>query len=178
MVSFRPDAATNENIHTVIAYSKAGDISIGNVAKSDLTKQSMDAYENFKLLLGRSFNERIKGRNKTPSEVTRDYIRELLKLFESKYRKSKKIEYIVMTVPEIWTNEKNNRITRDNLQDIFESLGYYDVQLVSEPAAATAYFCHAHKLDTKINPGGSDFNGDLLVIDYGGGTLDVTLCIK
>jgi len=176
LVSFRPDAATNEYIPSIITYNKTGNISIGNVAKANATKQSVDAYENFKLHLGRNFNDPIAGKSKTPNEVTSDYIRELLELFKSKHRKGNKIEYIVMTVPEIWTNEKNNRVTRDNLQDIFEQLGYFDVQLVSEPAAAAAYFCHAHQLDLNSNPSKSGYSGDLVVVDYGGGTLDVTLC--
>ena len=149
LIIFRTDAGSNEYIPTVITYNKNGSVSIGKTAKASLTKHSVDAYENFKLLLGTNSNEYIEGKNKTPIDVTHDFIGKLLELFISKQRKGTAIECIVMTVPEIWAGEKSNRITAENIEAIFKKLGHHDIQLISEPLAATAYFCHAYKHDKK-----------------------------
>lgn len=51
-----------------------------------------------------------------------------------------------------------------------DSAGNPCVQIVSEPAAASAYFSYNFRQETNQN-----FDGMLLLIDYGGGTLDITL---
>lgn len=45
-----------------------------------------------------------------------------------------------------------------------------NVEVVSEPEAASAYFAYNYEAETS-----KSFNGYLLLIDYGGGTLDITL---
>lgn len=71
-----------------------------------------------------------------------------------------------MTIPEACT-------TRENIRTILTDIGLNKEQFSfqSEPVSAAAYFCRQWK-KTQNSP----FLGKLLVIDYGGGTLDVTLC--
>ena len=60
---------------------------------------------------------------------------------------------------------------RTIIRNICRSLEFVDkVQVVSEPAAASAFFAHNFYLSTKEN-----FEGRILLVDYGGGTLDITL---
>jgi len=178
LVSFKSKAKDNDYIPTIVSYNnKNHDISIGNAAKQNLTSKSHEAYENFKLLLGKNFDDVIEGKTKTPIQVTHDFI----KCFLEEYKKSQRIEKIdgiVMTVPETWFREASNRTARENIEGIFRKLGYseFEFQLESEPVAAAAYFCKAHELNKEMNPKGKKYTGFITVIDYGGGTLDVTLC--
>ena len=61
------------------------------------------------------------------------------------------------------------RILRSILQNEI-SCPVKHVQVVTEPEAASAYFAYHYEKET-----GKPFNGSLLLIDYGGGTLDITL---
>ena len=172
--------SANDYIPTIISYNENdhSDFCIGEIAKDNLTKKGFvnSTYENFKLSLGKSFNKVIEGKKKTPSEVTHDFIGKFLKSFEDDQKKknsSTKIQSIVMTVPDIWLKEESNYATRENIEKIFLELGYDKdlFQLHSEPVAAAAFFRHAYKIDK-----GSDYSGHITVIDYGGGTLDITVC--
>ena len=146
--NFQMDVSSTDYIPTVVAY-KDDEILIGNAAKMRLTKKAFDAYEHFKLRLGKDFNKQIEGKNKTPLEVTTDYIKILLE----KYKQAQNIdniEGIVMTVPETWFREASNRATRDNIESIYNSLGYEDIfRLESEPVAAAGYFCWAYRNEKK-----------------------------
>lgn len=174
---FQPSASSADYIPTVVAY-KGEEVCIGNIAKKNITKKGYEAYEYFKLRLGSDANTVIENKTKTPTEVTADYIRELL----AEYRRVQNIDSIdgvVMTVPETWFREESNRTARENIEKIYEELGYdieSQFQLESEPVAAAGYFCWAYEHSKEKNPQGGKFNGFITVVDYGGGTLDVTLC--
>jgi molecular chaperone DnaK len=176
---FRFAASDNQYIPTIVAYNKNknNEISIGDDAKWDLTSKDFEVYEHFKLRLGKNFDEVIEGKTKTPIQVTHDFIKQLLEAYK-KSQNIDEIEGIVMTVPETWFREASNRTARENIEKMFKELGYGELkfQLESEPVAAAAYFCRAYERDIKTNPEKKKYNGFIIVIDYGGGTLDVTLC--
>jgi molecular chaperone DnaK len=172
--SFKARAGDADYIPTVVAYNtkKNNEISIGKDAKSDLTSKNFETYEHFKLLLGKNADKVIEGKTKTPTQVTQDFISKLLDEYKAS-QKVNKLDGIVMTVPETWFREESNRTARENIEGIFKKLGYSDseFQLESEPVGAVTYFCWSYK--QKL---GKEYIGDITVIDYGGGTLDVTLC--
>ena len=78
-----------------------------------------------------------------------------------------------MTIPEVWYREQSNFTARENIRTILTEIGMKPEQFKfqSEPVAAAAYFCWLWK--EKYHEG---YDGRMIVIDYGGGTLDVTLC--
>jgi molecular chaperone DnaK len=166
-------------IPTVVAYNKNknNEISIGVGAKKKITSKDFEAYEYFKLRLGKNFDEVIEGKSRTPSQVTYDFIEELLETYKAG-QNINEIDGIVMTVPETWFREASNRTATENIEGMFKKLGYgeFNFQLESEPVAAAAYFCWAYERNKETNPQGIKYNGFITVIDYGGGTLDVTLC--
>lgn len=169
---FTPNASASSYIPTVIAY-KGDDVIIGTLAKNNITKKGYDAYEHFKLRLGRDADKVIENRSKSPLQVTTDYIKKILAQYQDVQNISH-IDGIVMTVPETWFREASNRTARENIEGIYASLGYdteTQFQLESEPVAATAYFCHNYERSA-----GKKYDGHITVVDYGGGTLDVTLC--
>lgn len=175
--SFKRGAAANDYIPSVVSYNKGDnhDISIGDTAKMKIASKDFDVYENFKLRLGKNFDRKNENESKTPIQVTHDFFKNLLDI----YKKSQHIDgidRIVMTVPEIWFREESNRTAGENIEGIFEELGYSDFELHSEPVAAAAYFRWAFEHNKESNPEGNKYNGFITVIDYGGGTLDVTLC--
>jgi len=172
--SFRLDASASDYIPSVITYNKhkETDISIGNAAKLSLTSKNTETYENFKLRLCGNFNnanEIIEGKTKTPLQVTHDFLKHLFSAYRNKQRINT-IDFVTMTIPEAWLHSQS---ARENIEKIFNKLGFDDFQfqLESEPVAAAAYFCHAYEQKNT-----SKYHGFILVIDFGGGTLDVTLC--
>lgn len=174
---FQMSAGSSEYIPTVVAY-KGTEISIGEIAKKNITKKGYEAYEHFKLRLGQDARQIMQGKSKSPLEVTSDYIRTLL----DEYRENQNvsgIDAIVMTVPETWFREASNRTARENIEGIYRQLGYdieTQFQLESEPVAAAGYFCWSYAHSVEKNPTGEPYSGYITVVDYGGGTLDVTLC--
>ena len=76
---FQMSAGSTEYIPTVIAY-KGAEISIGDVAKKNMTKKGYEAYEHFKLRLGQDAHQTIPGKSKSPLDVTTDYIRTILEV--------------------------------------------------------------------------------------------------
>jgi len=166
--SFKIDAVEEaiDYIPSVIAYSANGSQQIGKIAKRNLNNRNIEAYENFKLDLGDNFDKVYEGKtkNKTPTQVTMDYINNLLRVYISNMSVSS-LEEIVMTVPTAWYGKPE---ILNNIEYIYIELGYSNCVLKSEPEAAAAFFCHCYE-EGKAKA----YDGDILVIDYGGGTLDV-----
>jgi len=174
IMPFKSAASSPEYIPSSVAYrEKNGSIEVivGQKAKSHLTNKSFQVYERFKLFLCES-EERLKqyGYNSTPPEkVTEDYFRVLFDTYE----KVQGIEVVelVVTVPEIWLKEEKHRTAREKIKEICQKVGLPLKKIISEPQAACAYFCYAHKENER-----NDFRGHVLVVDFGGGTLDISLC--
>lgn len=166
----RFDNQTREFFPTIIAYRKDDDSVryIGEMAKHYMLSSKYDVYENFKLSLGQNAEEK-NGRRKSPGEVARDFLEEVINRFQEK--SGQPINNLVMTVPDIWKNEEKNKIAVDHLMDLYEKLGFEaeeQVRFESEPVSAVAYYCREVCQDA--------YNGFAVVVDYGGGTLDLTLC--
>ena len=169
---FRRTANDTDYIPTVISYIQRRDnlsVQIGKAAKMR-GDGNPNTYGRFKLRLGTRFDAPLPGKEKTAHEVARDFISKLLQDFRDSGRT---IERLVMTIPEAWYREQSNYTTRENIRTILTDIGLGREQFSfqSEPVAAAAYFCWQWE-KTQNAP----FLGKLLVIDYGGGTLDVTLC--
>lgn len=164
LTCFRQQAGNNSYVPTMIHYGRVTEI--GEAARAEAG--SPDFYSHFKLLLGSAFDKPMPGKTKTPHEAARDYIGSLLKECKDA---GQELDKIVMTIPEAWYREKSNMTARDHIMEIYRELKFDHVQFQSEPVAAAAYYCWRHQQE---NSGA--YKGKLLVIDYGGGTLDVTLC--
>ena len=90
------------------------------------------------------------------------------------------MEDYMICVPEEWDKTLRQMDGRGVLRDILTQDVVYsptkkklrpeNLHIVTEPEAASAYFAHLYRKNT-----GTAFNGYLLLIDYGGGTLDITL---
>ncbi len=150
----------------------------GRGAKDQIGKKPYRTFEAFKMLLT-SDNQKMltkQGYDEkyTPQEITRIYLEENLKGLLKRYGDREEIlENVVICVPEIWANSEQTIDGRNILLNILTEkidIPIKHVQVVTEPEAASAYFAHNFERET-----GKRFNGHLLLIDYGGGTLDLTL---
>lgn len=144
-------------------------IYIGEEAKTFFKNGDKETYSKFKILLHDTDAQKLSSYNYrkiTPKEIAKKYIQTLLDIYK-KEQNIQSIESIVITVPEIWLNDDmKGRAVIDSIAKELD-LPY---KFISEPVAAGAYFLHNYKEKKQLS-----FNGHLLVFDYGGGTLDITL---
>ena len=144
-----------------------------------------DVYERFKMLILEENNDEILRQNgydsgeRSPRKILTAYLTNLLSAMMNRYEKGGRIDKLVACVPEEWDKSFRHLDGRNILRSILINDVTYcgghrmkpeDVQIVTEPEAASAYF--AHQYQKKAN---KPFRGHLLLIDFGGGTLDITL---
>jgi len=146
------------------------EIYIGEEAKSSLVRENSQTFINFKILLYETDTQKLANYNykdKSPKEVAKLYLKTLLQIYKEE-QNIDKISSLVLTVPEIWIQDDMQ--ARTIIKEIADELKLPLKKLISEPVAAGAYFIDNHK---KRNS--TSYDGHLLVFDYGGGTLDITL---
>lgn len=146
------------------------------------TDSKARAFSAFKMLLTENneelLQERGYGSDYTPRAIAKEFLRQQIGKVLNNYG-VQQVENLVICVPEVWTTRagvcQGKLDGRTILRDICAGLSYVDpehIRIVSEPAAASAYFAHHYR---RTNEKGANFSGSLLIIDYGGGTLDLTL---
>ena len=161
---------------SIVAVSDKGRVFVGLKARQKVDEDDVRVLKNFKMLLSERNSDVLADRNYdailTPETVTEKYITAILNDYMDQNLNGAKIDKLVVGVPEIWFSDASTIDSRTKLEEIIKKNPKVDdVQLVSEPALACAYFTNNYKKNT-----GKDFVGKLLLIDYGGGTLDVALC--
>lgn len=165
---FHFDTNARDFFPTAIAYDKDGNILIGNAAKRKQMNKQYDYYEAFKLKLNEQAGQ-SEERERSPIQVTEDFLHELFR--KLKHDRDITASKIVQTVPDVWQNEPDYRNARERLTEIYQKFGMEPGEnffLESEPVAAAAYYCQ------KCGKGA--YHGHIIIVDYGGGTLDLTLC--
>ncbi len=165
-------AGSTEYIPSWVSYEKEEDsVGIGNAARNRQLDEDYLVFSRFKILLNETNQDRLKQEgfeSKSPERCARDYLKHLLAAY-CKENNRAKIEQLVITVPEIWIKE-NDHTSRKVLESICHELNLPLKRLLSEPVAATAYFSYCFKQQHQ-----RPFDGHVLVCDYGGGTLDLSL---
>jgi len=139
-------------------------------------------FKGFKLLLGRMADRDLLKKHGydsegdfCPASITENYLRTTLESVSRKLN-PEKIEKIIAGYPLIWLDKEISGEALSIYQEVFKKITKEvtpDAVLVfeSEPALSCAYFANQYKKTTK-----GDFKGHILLIDYGGGTLDINLC--
>ncbi len=144
-------------------------------------------FEGFKVLLTENNPQKLSNYSSDfesethPRKITSRYLDHILKLAMSEYTDSKKIDRLVVGIPAVWEDqttpdEKPNPLNENKsaLEDIIRDLGYVDeVILRTEPELACGYYLYNNRVNSGDKNG---YSGYLLLIDYGGGTLDIALC--
>lgn len=150
-----------------------GRIYHGANAKDKAGKKNFSTYTAFKMLLPEIDQQHLATHgytDKMPAEITKMFLEKCVEDTLEKYGESK-IERLVICAPEIWNDALGTLDGRNVLREVCGKIdSIAEVQVVSEPAAASA-FC-AYNYQKKE---GKPYVGKILLIDYGGGTLDITL---
>lgn len=160
-------------ISSVLALDK-GTVKYGTAARLCTGKKDVRTFKAFKMLLPENDNAYLKLRGYdetyTPQKVAALFIENVLRQVLKDVHDTK-IKQLVIGIPEIWNEKADAQNGREVLGTICKRIDFIeDVQVVSEPAAASAFFAHNFQIST-----GKPFNGKILLVDYGGGTLDITL---
>lgn len=167
------------SIPSVVSISKKGVITCGAGAKEQVGKKTVRIFEAFKMLLNEPNQEMLHRRGYddvyTPRVITKHFLESTLQgVLHREGEES--IENIVICVPEIWGKKLDSLNALDGrviLRDVLKKeidIPVKHIQVVTEPEAASAFIAYNYEKETRKN-----FNGHLLLIDYGGGTLDLTL---
>lgn len=164
------------SIPSVVSISKKGVITSGAAAKEQVGKKTVRIYEAFKMLINETNNDMLRHRGydseNTPQLITSYFLESVLQ-GAMKREGSERIDNVVICAPEIWWNDVHTLDGRQVLRTVLKDeidLPVKDVRVVTEPEAASAFIAYNYEKATK-----NSFNGHLLLIDYGGGTLDLTL---
>ena len=150
----------------------------GNAARNMLGEPDVLAFRGFKMLLAQEPNEEILKDRGYVGENTPEYITELyLKHVISdslKKKKEDKVDLLVIGAPECWFQSMRMVDARGALRKICQNICKSGLvnrfELRSEPTDAAAFCAWGYEQNT-----GKQFSGKIMVIDYGGGTLDTAL---
>lgn len=163
-------------IPSVVSYNtRKNEYKYGKSAKNLTGNKNVIIFKAFKMLLNEQMSEEnLRKRNydpeNTPEKIASFFLEKVLKSALAKTGDDH-IGRLVIGVPEVWGQSLNTFDGRTALNRICRSFDFVDkAEVVSEPAAASAFFAYNYKIISKKN-----FDGRVLLIDYGGGTLDITL---
>ena len=138
----------------------------------------MIAFRGFKMLLGQDpdqpmLKERGYVGENTPEHITELFLEHVISESLNKLNESK-IDLLVVGAPECWFQSMQMVDARGTLRNICQSIcekkNINHFELRSEPTDAAAFCVWKYE-----QMSGKHFSGKLMVIDYGGGTLDTTL---
>ncbi len=136
----------------------------GTSARERLGKKGIVGFRGFKMLLNEQMNpQMLRERNysdkHTPEFITSFFLRSVLENTLKKLGEDK-IGLLVIGAPECWFQSIRTIDARGTLR----------VELRSEPTDAAAFCVWNYEKKNK-----KQFDGSILVVDYGGGTLDTAL---
>lgn len=166
---------TSPFIPSVVLKDESEEFDFGLMAKQRVSESEATIYKGFKMMMTQTDEQKRKERGydkqHTPEWITKKYLEEILEE-TLEVLEEETIGRLVVGVPANWYEKKVPALECcTKLRDICRSFSFVEeVQIVNEPAAASAYFTWNYKKVT-----GEDFCGYLFVVDYGGGTLDITI---
>ncbi len=143
---------------SVVAFTKDGQILVGEPARRQAVSNPEGTVMAAKRKMGTDFKYRVYGKEYTPQQIAAFILQKIKK--DSEEFLGEKVEKAVITVPAYFDDNQ-----RQATKDAGSIAGLDVVRLVNEPTAAAFAF-------------GLDKTGkaqQVLVFDFGGGTLDVTI---
>jgi molecular chaperone DnaK len=140
-----------------VAFTKDGQVLVGEPAKRQAVTNPEGTITGIKRKMGTDSKVEVYGKKYTPQEISAHILRKIKQDAESYL--GEKVEKAVVTVP-AYFNDNQRQATKD----AGTIAGLDVVRIINEPTAASL----AYGLD-------KEGENKLLVFDFGGGTLDVTL---
>jgi molecular chaperone DnaK len=149
----------NRLIPSIVAVDKEGDLKVGETAKRVAKLGGAAAIREIKRLMGKPDSKtHIKGKAYRPEEVSALILKELRKT--AKKALGTEVDEVVLSVPANFDDAAKTATI-----EAAHIAGLKVAQLVNEPTAAALAFGIDH----------ADIEEQILVFDFGGGTLDITI---
>ena len=143
---------------SIVAFSKDGDLLVGEPARRQAVTNPENTIREAKRKMGTDFLYKIQGKDYKPQQISAFILQKIKRDAEAFTGDS--ITKAVITVPAYFDDNQ-----RQATKDAGTIAGLDVVRIISEPTAASlAFGLDKNKQDMKI-----------LVFDFGGGTLDVTI---
>lgn len=143
---------------SVVAFSKEGDLLVGEPARRQAVSNPENTIVAAKRKMGTEYSFTVRGKEYKPQQISSFILQKIKKDAEAFVGEG--IEKAVITVPAYFDDNQ-----RQATKDAGTIAGLDVVRIINEPTAASlAFGLDKSKEDMKI-----------LVFDFGGGTLDVTL---
>ncbi len=143
---------------SVVAFTKDGQMLVGEPARRQAISNPRNTITAAKRKMGTTFKYKINGKEYTPQQISAFLLQKIKK--DAEEFVGEPIQKVVITVPAYFDDDQ-----RQATKDAGTIAGLDVVRLVNEPTAASMAF----GLDK------SDKDLKILVFDFGGGTLDVTI---
>ncbi len=152
-----PNAEGNRLTPSVVAFTKTGEVLVGEPAKRQAILNAERTVRSIKRHMGSDYKVKIDNKEYTPQEISAFVLRKLRKDAEAAL--GGKVRRAVITVPAYFEDSQ-----RQATKDAGRIAGLEVMRIINEPtAAALAYGVDKNKEETVI------------VCDLGGGTFDVSL---
>lgn len=142
---------------SVVAFTKDGQILVGEPARRQAVSNPERTITAIKRKMGTDYKVKIDGKEYTPQEISAFILKKIKKDAEAFL--GEKLEKAVITVP-AYFNDNQRQATKD----AGRIAGLDVVRIINEPTAASLAYGLEKEGELKI-----------LVFDFGGGTLDVTI---
>ncbi|HEU5002944.1 MAG TPA: molecular chaperone DnaK [Actinomycetota bacterium] len=152
-----PNAEGHRTTPSVVAFSKSGEILVGEVAKRQAITNPDRTFRSIKREMGTDWSTSVDGKRWTPQEISAQILMKLKRDAEAYL--GDKIVQAVITVP-AYFNDAQRQATKEAGQ----IAGLEVLRIINEPTAASL----AYGLDKSTDQ-------TILVFDLGGGTFDVSL---
>src|SRR5438128_1906836 len=152
-----PNAEGHRTTPSVVAFSKGGEILVGEVAKRQAITNPDRTFRSIKREMGTSWSASVDGKRWTPQEISAQILMKLKRDAEAYL--GDKIIQAVITVPAYF-----NDAQRQATKEAGTIAGLEVLRSINEPTAASL----AYGLDKSADQ-------TILVFDLGGGTFDVSL---
>lgn len=143
---------------SVVAFTKDGQLIVGEPARRQMISNPEGTVIAAKRRMGTDFKFRVWGKEYTPQQVSSFILQKIKRDAEAFLGEA--VDRAVITVP-AYFNDNQRQATKD----AGEIAGLQVVRIINEPTAASL----AYGLDK------SDKDLKIMVFDFGGGTLDVTI---
>ncbi|ANQ54056.1 MULTISPECIES: molecular chaperone DnaK [unclassified Thermosipho (in: thermotogales)] len=153
-----PNAEGTRTTPSIVAFSKSGEILVGEPAKRQLILNSDRTIKSIKRKMGTDYKVKINDKEYTPQEISAFVLKKLKR--DAEEYLGGEIKKAVITCPAYF-----NDAQRQATKDAGKIAGFEVLRIINEPTAAAL----AYGLDKKGK------EEKVLVYDLGGGTFDVSI---
>lgn len=153
-----PNAFGDYLTPSVVSIDKDGTVYVGKIAKERLVTHPEDTVSVFKRFMGTEKIYSLAGKKYRPEELSALVLKRLKE--DAEHYLGEEITEAVISVPAYF-----NDLARNATKNAGELAGFHVERIINEPSAASLYYQCRSQMEDAV----------MLVFDFGGGTLDVSL---